>query len=514
MSLVGGYFALFTQHDVNWPGFLVVALFYALFFAIGLYASKKQQNSGADQVLLAGRSMPLWVAIFTMSATWIGGGYINGSAEYTAAAGSGLVWVQAPWGYALSLMLGGIIFAGKMRRFRFHTMLDPLEQRFGKKLTAVFFLPALAGDIFWSAAILTALGVTFGTILGLETTPAILLSAGIAIAYTVVGGLWSVAYTDIFQLIILVGGLYFVAPFALASSGGWQETWSAYQALKGPAASLLPSKEALGSHYWQWWDSALLLIFGGIPWQVYFQRVLAAKDVRTARLLSFGAAFICLIAALSPIAIGMVGAVTDWQSLGLPSPPSDSATLPHVLRYLTPPLIGIIGLGAITAAVMSSIDSSILASSSLAGWNVYRPLINPRISSEQLGKVIQKMVVLIGVAVTLLALQVKSVYALWFLCSDFVYCLLFPPLLLALFDPKVNKTGALAGLLVAATLRFGGGEAVLGLPVLLPYPMIEDGIVLFPFKTLSMLSGLVTGMLVSRLTQQWDPPTSLQPVTE
>ena len=79
---------------------------------------------------------------------------------------------------------------------------------------------------------------------------------------------------------------------------------------------------------------------------------------------------------------------------------------------------------------------------------------------------------IIGIAATLIALQVKSIYALWFLCSDFVYCLLFPALTCALFDSKANKYGAIAGLVVAAILRFGGGDATLGIPTFIEY--IDD----------------------------------------
>jgi len=176
---------------------------------------------------------------------------------------------------------------------------------------------------------------------------------------------------------------------------------------------------------------------------------------------------------------------------------------------LTNPWVATIGLGAIAAAVMSSVDSSILSASSMAGWNVYRPLVKPKVSSQQLGKIIKRCIWIIGIAASILALKIKSVYELWFLCSDLVYCLLFPALACALFDPKANKYGALAGLVVAAILRFGGGDSILGIPNFIPYPMIEDGVVLFPFRTLAMVSGLVSILVVSRLTQQAAPPRGL-----
>jgi len=326
--------------------------------------------------------------------------------------------------------------------------------------------------------------------------------------------LWSVAVTDVAQLLILIIGLVIVVPDALSELGGVSSVWAEYKAQRGATATLLPSREALGSYYWYWWDYALLLVFGGIPWQVYFQRVLAAKDERTAVRLSLFAGVVCLFAFIPSALIGMGGALTDWEAMGLPSPPNDASILPHVVRYLTNPWVATIGLGAVAAAVMSSVDSSILSASSLATWNVYRPLFKPKATSEKLAKVIKRSVWIIGVAATLLALKVESVYVLWALCSDFVYCLLFPALVTALFDKRANAWGAAAGFAVALILRFGGGEPALGLPPILPYPMIEDGVVLFPFRTFSMICGLITILVVSRLTARWSKAVPLEKIEE
>ena len=507
LAVVGANLYFFTDATIFWSGFIAMTIFYVIIFYIGARANRKSDTTDTEGVLLAGRSLPLWIAILTMSATWVGGGFINGTAEM--AASSGLVWVQAPWGYALSLIVGGLFFARKMRRYEFKTMLDPLEQRFGKKMTAVLFLPALSGEIFWSAAILMALGTTFGTVLGLETQPAIIISALVAIAYTSIGGLWSVAWTDVVQLTLLIGGLFLIIPFMLNGLGGWSTVWATYQTNMGPAASILPSKAALGNYYWNWWDYTLLLIFGGLPWQVYFQRVLSAKNERTAVGLSLFAGVFCILAAIPAAMIGIAGSVANWSELGLAAPPDAASTLPWVIRYLTNPWVATIGLGAIAAAVMSSVDSSILSASSMATWNVYRPLVKPNITTSRLQSILKRCIWIVGVAATILALNVKSIYELWFLCSDFVYCLLFPPLVCALFDKKANLYGAIAGFSVAFILRFGGGDATLGLPILIDYPMIEDGVVLFPFRTLAMLSGLLSIIVVSRLTGRWNAPKAL-----
>ena len=146
-----------------------IAAFYLLIFAVGVRAGRRQSGDGSPQdLLLAGRRIPLLVGVFTLTATWVGGGYINGTAEAVYDPQQGLVWAQAPWGYALSLVLGGLFFAGRMRRLGFTTLLDPFEIRYGKRVAAGLFLPALLGEVFWSAAILVALGTTFGTILNMD----------------------------------------------------------------------------------------------------------------------------------------------------------------------------------------------------------------------------------------------------------------------------------------------------------------------------------------------------------
>nr|WP_257350543.1 sodium:solute symporter family protein [Pseudalkalibacillus decolorationis] len=505
-------YILVTNDGINWGGFISMIIFYGIVYYIGAVFAKKKSNTITD-MMIAKRSMPLWIAMFTMAATWVGGGYIVGTSESTYSAG--LVWAQAPWGYALSLIIGGIFYARKMRRYEFMTMLDPIEMRFGKKVAGILYIPALLGEIFWSGAILTALGTTFGTILGLDFQTSIIISAVIAVAYTVVGGMWSVALTDVVQMLCVLIGLFIVVPYALMNVGGLSETIANYKVEMAGYVSLFPPLKgwedpAWGNLYWNWWDYALLLIFGGIPWQVYFQRVLSAKSENTAMWLSITAGFICILAAIPAVLIGMIGLNADWASVGTSEPENAAMVLPYVLNYLTPGVVGAIGLGAIAAAVMSSMDSSILSASSMAAWNVYRPLIKPKASDKDLKKVIKRSIILVGIASTIIALNVKSVYALWYLCADLVYVILFPQLTMALFFKGANKYGAIAGFIVSLILRIGGGEPILNLPVWLPYPMIEDGVVLFPFRTLAMVSGLFTIYIVSKLTRRLCKPMPLR----
>jgi len=504
LAAVGGALHL-VQGGLHWGGFLAIAFFYTVVFYLGVSATQRGPVP-IQEMLLAGRTLPLGTGLLTMTATWVGGGFINGTAESVST--SGLIWTQAPWGYAMSLVVGGLIFARPMRRHNFITLLDPLEDRFGRRMSGLLYIPAVLGEIFWTAAILAALGTTFGFLLGIDFSSSIILSALIAILYTSIGGLRAVARTDVFQLIILLAGLLVVVALVLPQ-GGPAKLYTDYSEAMGERARLFPSPE-MGHSFFLWCDQALLLVFGGIPWHVYFQRVLSSRDEDAARWLSIGAGGLCLVAAVPPVLIGMISATTDWAAMGVEEPVPSVIALPHVLKHLAPPAIATLGLGALAAAVMSSVDSSILSASSMGVWNIYRPLFSRGDHPAGLDRIVRRLIWIVGIAATFLALRVQSVYTLWFLCSDLVYCVLFPQLVTALFDRKANAPGSLAGFVVAAALRLGAGEAALGLPTSIPYPLRDaDGTLNFPFRSFAMLSGLITIVLVSRWTQKLAPARPL-----
>lgn len=500
-ACITGYLVFWGEGQVFWAGYASMLAFYVVTFYMGAQSRLETDDQSVEEVMLAGRNMPLVLAIFTMAATWIDGGYINGSAEYAANKAYGLIWVQAPWGYAFSLVIGGLFFAKRMRSREYKTMLDPLDERFGKRITAVLFVPALLGEIFWTATILTALGMTFGVVTGMGATASIVICSITCIGYAALGGIRAIAVTDVLLITSIVVGLLVVLFFALPQVGGLSLAWADYQSKMGAAASFLPDKAYLGTSWWSWWDSALLLIFGGIPWQVYFQRVLSAKSPQVAQNLSILGGVVCILVAIPAVLIGVVGfeltELNKWAELGATQTPLPAEIAPYVMRYAVPTLAAILGLGAIASAVMSSVAASVLSAASMGVWNVVVPFRSKETSPEQLSNYLKSSTILIGLLATFLSLKVQSVYALWVLCSDFVYCFLFPALVCALFIERVKGSHVILGLIVAFVLRFGGGDASLGLPQILPYPTDANGLILVPYKSIAMVSSLLIMVLSS-----------------
>lgn len=100
------------------------------------------------------------------------------------------------------------MFAEKMRSRKYVTMLDPFQEKYGSRMGGLMYIPALLGEIFWSGAILAALGASIVVVVDdIDNTTAITVSATIAVCYTFIGGLYSVAYTDVVQLICIFVGL-------------------------------------------------------------------------------------------------------------------------------------------------------------------------------------------------------------------------------------------------------------------------------------------------------------------
>jgi len=484
---------------------------YGAFMVVGWLASRKVREGTAADLIVAGRSMPLWVAALTMTATWVDGGYLLGTTE-GAYKNSIQLGIQGGLCFGISLIIGGLFFAGIMRRFGFTTLIDPFEARYGKRWAAVLFLPALGGELFWSAELLVAVGSTFGVILGMKLTTAILLAAVVTTAYTMLGGMWSVAYTDIFQLSIVAIGLCIALPFVLNGAGGLRHAWDVYVSARPEGGGVMPPWHPQ-TDLWNrgsvvgWWDTSVMLMCGGVPWNCYFQRVLSCRSPRAARGQSILSGLLTIAFTIPPLLMGVSAFAYHWPPdvvARLQATPAE--TMPLLFLRAVPRAIGLLGLAAIVGAVSSSFSSSILSAGSMLSWNCVKRLVWPSVTPGQMTRVIRCSILFFGAVATGLALKVQSVQALWFFTSDLVFVLLFPQLLCALFDPKANRTGSIVAFVVSLAIRVGGGEPLLSVPALVAYPDT------FPFRVVAAVTGLILLPLVSRATARMDPPRPLRNV--
>lgn len=496
---------------LNIPGVVAVVLFYILILGTGMWAAqksrkaeRKSQGNRTEVVLLGDRNISLVVGIFTMTATWVGGGFILGTAEAVYSPKLGLIWALMPVQYSVSFIIGGLFFAKPMRDRKYITMMDPFQIKYGKVLSGALVLPSLLVDVLWVSCTLLGLGATMSVILDLPYGYSVWISSAVAIIYTLLGGLYSVAYTDVIQLTLAFLSLWLCVPFLLANPTSSSITVTAFNnTLQEPWVGRLDS-----GNLWKWIDDFLMLALGSVSFQSFHQRTLSASSPLTAQLTCYAAALLIAILGIPPVLIGAVAASTDWNltQYGSPAPylrGEDSLVLPLTLQHLTPPYISIIGIGAVAAAVMSSTDSGLLSATSVFSSNIYKNILRKQASDFEMQWVIRVTVVVVGLVGTSITFYTNSTLLLWILGADVSYTLMFPHLISVLFFNVTNGYGAMAGYIIGLAVRILLGENTVGLPVVLCLPgcTLEDGILVqkSPVRTVAMICTCVTILCFSLL---------------
>ncbi|CAH1778730.1 unnamed protein product [Owenia fusiformis] len=480
---------------VDVVGVIVLVVFYVIVLVTGIVAGRCFKAPGASETelsMVAGRKLGLGVGILTMSATYIGGGFLNGLAEGMAL--GGVAWTIPPLGIMCGLFLSSFLFGGPMRKKEYLTFLDPFNAKYGREATACLFVATLLADIFWSAAILSALGTSLSVIIELDKVVSIVISAAIAVFYTMVGQMVAVAYTDIVELALLVVGMGIAIPFAATNEhvnlSEAQDKW---------LGNIKPIQ--IGA----WIDFFVLTSLGAIPWQSTFQRFLSAKSVRGAKIIGIVGGIITFILGIFPLTIGAIGVSTDWNSTKYERDPiatgDASLLLPLVMYHLTPRPVAIIGLCSVAAAVMSSVDSALLGSASMFSHNIYRAIIRKKASEKELLWVQRGAIFIIGVLASITAIFGDSIYGLVNFGTDITLVTVFPQLVCSMYIEVSNGYGALIGSSLALVLRIGGGESLMNLAPFIPYPPYGFEEQLFPVRIFSIIVAILTTVLISELTK-------------
>src|SRR4051812_488553 len=199
-----------------------VALYLLVTIAIGLWAARRVQNS--KDYVLAGRSLPLYMNTATVFATWFGAeSVLSVSVEFSKSGLGGII--ADPFGSSMCLVIVAIFFARAFYRMDLLTIGDFYRKRYGKAMEFATSMVIAVSYLGWTAAQLTALGLVFSTLtegaIPLET--GILISGIVVLGYTIWGGMWSVAMTDLFQSVMIIVGLALVAWVVGDMAGGPQK---------------------------------------------------------------------------------------------------------------------------------------------------------------------------------------------------------------------------------------------------------------------------------------------------
>jgi len=459
--------------------FIGVGMYIVLMLAVGVWASRRTHS--VTEFVVAGRSLPLWLCTTTIVATWFGGGSMMGTSG--AAYQYGLLGVIAdPLGAVLVLFLIGFFFARLFRRLRILTVADFMAQRYGQVAAMAITLVTLFANIMWVGGMLVAFGLIFETLTGTPFVVGVVGGALVIVIYTAVGGMWAVALTDFLQLIVIIIGLVVLLTVVLIDVGGW-----------GAVASRLPEGtfrlipgEHTTEHWLNYMRAWLIIGLVDISSQTLTQRALAAKSERVAQNSFYLGAIGYLVFGMIPVILGLIASVT------MPDLDQPEALVPTLaIEHLHPVAVAIF-VGALLAAIMSTADSALLASSSVLTQNVL-PLVR-RNPSTRLGLIVARSAIFVCAAIAIfIALRFQVVFDLILDSNILGMATIIVPFIVGVWWKKANRAGALSAMAAGLTA------------LLLTMLLAPD----LPADFIGLGTSLVAMFVVTPLTQRLDPPRPL-----
>lgn len=422
-----------------------VVVYLLVTIAIGLFAARRVHT--AKDYMVAGRSLPLYMNVATVFATWFGAETVlSVSATFARDGLSGIP--GDPFGASFCLVLAALLFARLFYRLNLLTIGDFYKQRYGKGVEVLTSVAIVLSYLGWTSAQMTALGLVIHVLSGgaLALDHSILLGAGVVLIYTIFGGMWSVAFTDLFQTVVILVGLSVVAVFVGDLAGGASKVIS--QAAAEGKFNFFPS-DAKG-----WWAMAgafFAFAFGSIPQQDVFQRMTSAKDENTAVRGTLIGAGIYFCFAFVPIFIAyaaLVAAPELKQLFSGDDPRAIQRILPDLVLGRMPVWVQVLFFGALLSAILSTASGALLAPTSLFTENVLRPFV-PRMGDRQFLLTLRIVLVTFTAAALLFALNSKStMYEMVQNAYNVTLSGAFVPLVAGAFWKRANTQGALLSIIL------------------------------------------------------------------
>ncbi|MEW6306298.1 MAG: sodium:solute symporter family protein [Verrucomicrobiota bacterium] len=407
---------------------------------IGVVVSRRI-NTEADY-LIAGRSIGLGLATFSMFATWFGAETCIGAAgkfyEKGLAGGT-----TDPFGYTLALLLVGLVFAVPLWKLGLTTLADLFRQRYSTGVERFAALMLAPTSIFWAAAQIRAFGQVLHSASDLGVTAGITIAAVVVIIYTCTGGLFADVVTDLIQGIAIIIGLVFVlAVLGMSPEVNLAQAWRNLDPAKFQFFNAEESR-------WVVLELWALTLCGSVVAQELVARVLACKTPQVARNSALIGGGMYLAIGLIPAFLGLVGTQL------LPGLENPEHILPELAEKYLPTFVFILFTGALVSAILSTVDSTLLAASSLVSHN-FIVSFKPGMSDKQKLLLARGGVVLFGVIAYVLALGAESIFELVQQANGVGSSGIFVILVFGLFS---KFGGAKAGM---ATLIVGLGTWVYG----------------------------------------------------
>lgn len=426
-----------------------LAAYFIVMIAIGLYGFK-ESTSDASGYLLGGRKLGPAVTSLSAGASDMSGWMLLGLPGAMFVSGLSASWI------ALGLLLGALtnylVVAPRLRVYTevaddAITIPEYFEKRFEDKTRLLRVISSIVIVIFftlYTSSGVVAGGKLFDSAFGIDYRIGLYVTAGVVVLYTLLGGFMAVSMTDFVQGCIMFVALVMVPLVALTGVGGVSELKTTLNEIDPTMLNLFGGVGLVGIISAMSWG---LGYFGQPHIIVRFMAIRSVRDVAAARNIGMSWMFVTIVGAL---ATGLVGlAYVTQRDIPLDDPETIFIVLSSDLLFN--PYVGGFLLAAILAAIMSTISSQLLVSSSSLTEDFYKIFLRRQASQTELVTVGRIAVVVVAAVAIALAYNPDSnVLELVSNAWAGFGAAFGPIIILSLFWKRMTRWGALAGMVVGA----------------------------------------------------------------
>lgn len=454
--------------------------------------------------LVAGRSLPATVLIFTLLSSWIGAGSLFAGAENAFRNGFPALW-QAAGGWVGLLII--YFVAPRARKFAQFTIPDLLETRYNATarvmgaIAILFAYTAITSYQFKGGGDILHLAFPgldeiardrFGFAAGNEHALGMFVIATFVILFTMMAGMASVAYMDVVIGLLITVTCLIAAPLMLARAGGWS----------GLTATLPPEHfQVFGkvtfARAMEFFFPVFLLMLGN---QSMYQKFFSARSEKDARVAVVGWIVGTLVLETLIVAIAVFGSAVFGGNPEVASRPRE--IIPYTARHGLPALIGALLMGAVFAKVISTANNYLFSPATNLVNDVYTRFINPNASHKSVLLVSRTLVVVLGVFSLLQGAYWTSILAMALYAYTIYSAAITPVVMAAFFWKRATAAGAVVSLTLGTFVTIFwnyGGKAVLP-------PAWAERDAIFPALVVSMLSLVMVSLATAPpRREQWAP---------
>lgn len=425
---------------VGIPDLLVVIAYFVLVCVIGVYMYRRIKES--EDFSLARRNLGMPLALGTLVATQVGANTTLGCGGMSWKHGTAMIWI------GIAYVIGYTIysrFAVRLRRSNIWTAPEVLEKRYGigtKRLSSLILVLAVCA-VF--GAQLLAMGIMFhliGEPFGVSFNVSILIAGGILVAYTFVGGLWGVAYTDLIQFLIIFVLLGIILPLIVFSRISFTEMRTALDPKMFDFWTGLPFPLILGM--------LLTYIPAVIIDPTIWQRTMSSRNDTIAKWSPVYAGIFLLYITIAITLMSMAGRVlipdivTQYGT-------SDYAIPLLITNYLPTVVIGL-GITAIMGVCMSTASSCLLIGAVLVSKDLIPSFSRKEMTQERELLFSRVTTLLIGIFGIIFALTIKGIFFILLAAYGIFLAGMFFPIIFGLFWKRATAIAAKISIIISSVV--------------------------------------------------------------